>query len=1800
MAFHQTRNDVELAIRAQRLLCFTIVGKGITIGGNVHITLGHGQGVRIGGSGIVGIGGAHLYSNAAHIGDTGSSGSPFAVANLVFNGGAIDHAGSRRRAQRLCIVHLFSSHASHSQGSIGSDGQGTGRVAHLIVALEFLAAGRDGVGAYIFTLNAGQIILDQIQGFALNQTFYLGSPVGIGIQINLTLVIRSHSDGLGCHCQSAFILSDISKLIGYILAILVIDHEAVHRVIGSVNILDFAGSGHFIGESFRYAGHGGIGLGQRSAIIGLGRIAGGYHDFNGALVDGQGAFVLGDGVVGSLESAGSGVGNGIGNKTLFGNGAGSLDIGHFAFHEAVTANGNNRLFKRSAVIFLAGGFAGQRHCALGNGQRAVNRGIEGIVGGHVHITAQDLVGSHLVSDGAHVGNGAFHLNNQRVAVDNELCPIHRISGLRQGLAVIGLGGAVGGNGNGIADGIDHQLTGFIGNFIVRGHVVVGSILDLRAGSDGRIGANHGLGGSAGIQHRHIRFILVSSQPFNAVFDSVFNGLGSTIVGVGQVSRGNRHGTDAHKQRTIHNANLAVTRGHILTGRIDNLERGYLIRAGASNGLAASHNHINDLIAFNQRTGYSITGIGQRRAIIGLIQRTGSNGNLSFSGIDLQPAIFDHEFHIGEILIDVFKLGGSQIHGILGVRFGIGKHPAGLGFTGEGVIGTQNGMIQFVVRFRRVAFYSKGGAIIGFGLGVTGHGHRYLISYRHDYQLTVLNLEGDVEVIIVVDKVSNGHVHGIASLIGALGNSSTLKGEIIYGIQRIADIVCIAFYLLLQTIIDHFIAVFGDGYGHFALDDGQSSRHILHSIIALSLFTHSVKRIPAYIFAIIRSFGTGAGNRINDQAFRFTSYQAGNLGFERGIIIAIGLGSILNRHGNSRRGHLQSAQVFGLNFVVAFLGGTPSNGVAVLAIPHVGLAAGGGNGRGFVVLQAVDLTIGIGQRLAVVDLLAAFSGNDQRGLGHGQGVGGFFGIFVVGIGGIGLYGHASHISDAGNGGGPFAAIHAVINGSAFGHIGGGRANQRLAIIDLVLVSSIHNQRAGLGNGEGAAHIGNFIVALFGFAGSGDGIGTDVFTSLTGHGIGNGIIANQAGHIGGEGGILFAVGLAVVIGVNSHLGTVDHQLTIGHLEFNIGKVAVLIAELTFRQAHGIVARVGSSYRIRTGEGIIGARNSAVERVIGGGSIALHGMGSAIEGHFVLVTNDGHDHFVSNRIDLQPAVGHFESNVIVGGIIALELAGSQAHHVFIGAGVGALGSGIAAEYDIGFTVSAIGLAIAGDAGHFVAGHLLFLAIIGNGLGVTHDGHGHGGREDIQRAVYGGHGVVALFSRSRRGDGVCTHGRGFGSGGGKGILNRIVANQTLNSRGQGGVIFAEVLGLVIRGHGNGDGVVNDDFVAGGLHLDGCIGIDGHSAVADGAGRIGLDGIADGGGAVVIIGHLGIGALEVMMHGIIGGIQIEIHFQYQRTGSGDRAGEHAHAAVMLVIGALGLGLIRIGNGYIFIRLGGAGSGQGRIDIIGTVGILIVEFHGIMLFDGFPDSIEVMLGSAIQADLGARSIFSFAIGAGGPAREGVASPGEAARQHGMGLIDIQRVRIGSASAVIGMIDQGTLRFHRFIYGGEAHIIMDRNLILGIIDAIRALPVDEHHGGAIIVVAGRAGGHNLGMATIGIGSIIHRRSAGGNLVGHREGAGLGIVRIEGNIAVNLGIKIERYIGIGLSRPAVHFIAFGYIRLRHLIRADGSAVGNLFHFRATLTIDGQIHSGIVNRGHPLGIDGNIVGRHGAREYIFTTNT
>ena len=288
------------------------------------------------------------------------------------------------------------------------------------------------------------------------------------------------------------------------------------------------------------------------------------------------------------------------------------------------------------------------------------------------------------------------------------------------------------------------------------------------------------------------------------------------------------------------------------------------------------------------------------------------------------------------------------------------------------------------------------------------------------------------------------------------------------------------------------------------------------------------------------------------------------------------------------------------------------------------------------------------------------------------------------------------------------------------------------------------------------------------------------------------------------------------------------------------------------------------------------------------------------------------------------------------------------------------------------------------------------------------------------------------------------------------------------------------------------------------------------------------------------------------------------------------------------------------LRGGGRGGSGGGCT---GVGIGHLEVHLL------PDCIE-RIGALVVHDDGIAGLI-FRSSRGGvlaPAHEGIAGAGEV---QGSVIVVLQLdgfvvqviLRRDSSGAAVGIVGQGRECGLVAPDGVEGDVgDMDGNLVAGLIDGAAVFlgtPTQEHLalGGSQV-----GSGHDIRVGTVGIGLGVRGRGADAavGVISDFEGLVAGVVGIEGNIAENPGVKVKGDVValFVLGSPTAPGVASGHFcfglvgRQRGFV--DGRTVGDLDGSRIN-SIHSQVRSTGNGRRGPLGVDGDILGRHSAGEDI-----
>ena len=433
--------------------------------------------------------------------------------------------------------------------------------------------------------------------------------------------------------------------------------------------------------------------------------------------------------------------------------------------------------------------------------------------------------------------------------------------------------------------------------------------------------------------------------------------------------------------------------------------------------------------------------------------------------------------------------------------------------------------------------------------------------------------------------------------------------------------------------------------------------------------------------------------------------------------------------------------------------------------------------------------------------------------------------------------------------------------------------------------------------------------------------------------------------------------------------------------------------------------------------------------------------------------------------------------------------------------------------------------------------------------------------------------------------------------------------------------MGLAVVGYGIGIGgedyiliVLNgDDRIRGGVYGNG--GYRGRVAGNGdgGLGNLGTDGGAGYGLGVSdshsvpdiahgVVGHIQLelgGEGGIGIHTIAGGVQIVLHGgQIKRRGTGYQF------AVLVPAHELVIG-VRSGSAALEGAIHGVAiSGQG----VGSVGHTAVSFDRIGDGDGnrFPHGEEHVVGAVGHQDRSTGGVLGRG-GRGGlaPAREVVAGAGEAKGRVVLQqdfLVILMDVGLDFTVAAVGIIDQVGAAGLIAPDGVEGDVgVMDGNLVAGLIDGAAAYlgtPAQEH----LALGGGQLGsGHDIGVGPVGIVFLVLRditRTAVG-VISDFEGLVAGVVGIEGNIVVDQGVEVEGGVDVVGSSSASHSpaspgVALGNSDRGQVVLVDLGAVGN-GNGLGVAAGHGQIGSAHILGRSPLGVDSDVLGRHGAGEHI-----
>ena len=424
--------------------------------------------------------------------------------------------------------------------------------------------------------------------------------------------------------------------------------------------------------------------------------------------------------------------------------------------------------------------------------------------------------------------------------------------------------------------------------------------------------------------------------------------------------------------------------------------------------------------------------------------------------------------------------------------------------------------------------------------------------------------------------------------------------------------------------------------------------------------------------------------------------------------------------------------------------------------------------------------------------------------------------------------------------------------------------------------------------------------------------------------------------------------------------------------------------------------------------------------------------------------------------------------------------------------------------------------------------------------------------------------------------------------------------------------MGSSIRGDGQGHSVIDRDDIFGFVShdLDFLRGIiAGHNGGGIGEiERIALvrrQRFADGLGAGFVFGNLDGGAVQVMMDGVARGVELEVQLQHQRAVASDSARFHiSGSSIIRILAVFLIGLIFVGNGSGHIRSTKAGYALVCLLRIRAVRVLIVELDGVLgVGVRRPDGVENVLAAVVvhlHLRVGGDGAFALVVGV--PALEGVAHAGEGVCDGGDGLVIGEVFNHVLACAAIGFIGQGCASGTRAPLGGEGDdvpfisvIALDLVLIAGLVGGRAVRPAEE----VLAIISNQlARGHEVSKAVLRVGLAIHRSGyvvLAGNIF-YSEGAVLGVVGVEGDVAVNLGVNVEGLAGtVRAGAPAAPRIAVLVLHDRFLkgiqLFGNRAAVLDTLKRRTSVgAIDLNMRLAVDSRLVPLGVNGHVLRRHG----------
>ena len=1220
-----------------------------------------------------------------------------------------------------------------------------------------------------------------------------------------------------------------------------------------------------------------------------------------------------------------------------------------------------------------------------------------------------------------------------------------------------------------------------------------------------------------------------------------------------------------------------------------------------------------------------------RVVVEILQRFGVD--LHRTLVDDQLAVGHDELDVREVLAVVPEVAFLQTH-----RIGIRARSLHLGGAGEGEV---RFLIKLVADAYVVARHGMLRAVIRHGILVTRDRHDHFGLHGRNRQLAGGRGDGVVLGNVHVVLIENLHRAGERAYVLALIRALGFVGQTFIPVTGLQTNNRDAGDGLLAAVVHLRIAFAREGHGELRVGDGQRAGSlgnvvVLRYVVALSVLNNHVAAERAVVAANILAF------RLIGQAFVSVTLHKAALRDAGNALHAAGVGEGLAFAGE---GHV--AQGNGQRALHAISEGVAAGHVGfaahdlvalyhVVADADVGLAALDNRGQNVALHQRARVGEAvIRQRRAVVNLLAAVRGDGnglalalalrdgQLALFLGDGIVRPLEVRAFGVGD--RVGHFAFVHEGHAAGGRDAG-HLARHKAVAGH-GDIRLRQRRAVVFLARRlggqrhgALVDRQRAVNAVVEGVvrsyihavAHDPVALNDVFAFVAHVRGAALDdrrQHVAFHQHARGEGEAAiRQRGSVVG---LVFAV---CGDGDRVFRDRVDLQNAVHDHERYVREVRVRVHEVASHDADRVFAHVRALRSPRGGFGRLDALGHVVQRVVSRhGLVALDAVLIAVIGHGRAVLGDGDGNLVGHGGDRHIAVdnlcdGHL---VVLAGYCEGVLGQTHVRRANVRAPCDGEYIGLEADRNL--------VRLAGEA-VVIAVRLVLGAVVHMRFIDARDGDGGRSLVDGQRAGFIGYIIIGRNCAALVFDGIrINHVRGtarVGDGGGRRhgegeAVLRVAVDQTLHSEiGLGQRLAVVGLIRVLGGDGQGHGVIDRDDVAGRIDRDLLRGgIAGHNGGGiGGIERIALvrrQRFADGLGAGLVVGNLDGGAVQVMMDGVARGVELEVQLQLQRTVASDNAGKHVVLVALIehVLAAIHRELIGVFNGNGRVR--GAFAHDFVVEVVAAVSLLNVELDFILgVVSRRPDGVEDVLAVVVvYLHLRVGGDGAFALGVGVPALEGIAVAGEgSAGSGGDGRVVGEVFNHVLACAAIGLIGQGCARRTRAPHAGEFDFVvgirqlaLDLILVAGLVGGCAVRPAEE-----VLAISSNqlARGHEVSKAVLRVGLAIHRSGyvvLAGNIF-NSEGAVLGVVGIEGDIAVNLGANVEGLAGaIRAGAPAAPGITDLVLHDRFLkgiqLISDRAAICDTRKRRTSVgTSDCNIRCSVDSRLVPLGVDGHALRGHG----------